>query len=298
MTASVARSPKYQLLDPLTEQQYADLREDIAESGILQPIAVDEFGTVIDGHHRQRIADELGIDYPTHQPLPTGATEAAKLDAAVKLNLMGRHQTAEQKRETIKRYLLRRPEAADRYVARLIGCGHQLVARVRVELEASGLIIQEAERVTERAGKPYAQKVRAKPDPEAVAKRQADLKNKRAKAAPKQAAERAEAEALTSANMAPGGAMQGKRQARVVATQDRIKAALTECVVALTRALQDPGLDEDLIRAELDLPNDDFRIVGTTKRLRGLTSELDARLNELKRAAKTSRIERDSADRQ
>jgi len=300
-------APKYQLLDPLTEQQYADLREDIRESGILQPIAVDEFGVVIDGHHRQRIAEELGIDYPTHQPLAAGASDGEKLDTAMKLNLMGRHQTDEQKRETIKRYLLRRPEAADRYVARLLGLSHQTVGRIRAELVASGPLDQMPERITERAGKPFKQKLRSKPDPEAVAKRQAELEAKRAKAAPKQAAKRAEQEAQEAewraAHEAIGGSARktSKPAARVIATQDRIKAAMNDCILALTRALQDPGLDVDLMAAEQALAPD-FRIIAVRRRLQARLGELTKRLAALDaeriRAEKASRMSRESPVRE
>lgn len=296
-------APKYQLLDPLTEQQYADLREDIREVGILQPIAVDEHGVVIDGHHRQRIAEELGIDYPTHQPLPIGASDTEKLDTAIKLNLMGRHQSPEQKRETIKRYLLRRPEAADRHVARLVGGSHNTVAKVRAELEVSGQIDQEGQRSTERLGKPYTHKVRSKPDPEAVAKRQAELEAKRAKAAPKQAAKRAEQqeeEQRWRADIeARGGSLRtvSTPPPRVLATQDRVKAALSECILALTRALQDPGMDADLIRAE-KLIAPDFRLPSVLKKLRGLVAEFGAKLKELEDAEKASRTVRGSPVRE
>lgn len=216
MATEPGTSP-YQMLDGLTEQQYADLRDDIAECGILQPIAVDEHGVVLDGHHRQRIARELGMDYPTYQPLPAGASEAQKLDTSLKLNLMGRQQTGEQKRELIKRYLQRRPEAADAHIARIVGCSHSTVGLVRRELEGSCQIDRMATRVGERAGKPYVQKVKAKPDPEAVAARQAELARVRTVNRAKRDGERAEAEALTQANMAPGGVMQSPRRVRAVA---------------------------------------------------------------------------------
>jgi ParB-like chromosome segregation protein Spo0J len=300
--------PKYQLLDPLTEQQYADLKEDIVERGILTPVIVDEFGEVIDGHHRKQIAEELAQDYPTHQLQP-GLSEADKLDASVALNLMGRHQSSEQKRETIRRYLLRRPEAADRYVARLIGVQHQTVGRIRVKLEAAGLIIQEAERATERLGKPYQHKVRqpkqaaSAPDPEAVAKRQADLEAKRAKAEEKQAPKRAEQEqeeARWRADIeARGGSLRevSKPPARVFATQDRIKAAMNDCILTLIRALQDPGLDVDLIRAER-IVSKDYRITDVHKRLQDKVKEFGAKLKELQDAEKASRMVRESPARE
>jgi len=48
-------------LDPKTLEE---LRESIRDNGVVVPVVVDEFGNVLDGHHRKAIAGELGIDYP------------------------------------------------------------------------------------------------------------------------------------------------------------------------------------------------------------------------------------------
>jgi ParB-like chromosome segregation protein Spo0J len=298
-----ATTPKYQLLDPLTEQQYADLREDIAERGILSPVIVDEFGEVVDGHHRRQIAEELGKDYPSHQ-LPAGLSEADKLDASLALNLMGRQQTSPEKRETIKRYLLRRPEASDRHAAKLVGCSHNTVASVRAGLESGGQIDHLDSRVGMDGRTQSARKSKASsPDPEAIAKRQADLEAKRAKAQAKQAPKRAEQEeeeARWRADIeARGGSLRNvsKPPARVFATQDRIKAAMNDCILTLMRALQDPGLDVELIRAER-IVSKDYRIADVHKRLQDTVREFGAKLKELADAEKASRMARESPDRE
>jgi ParB/Sulfiredoxin domain len=303
--------PKYQLLDPLTEQQYADLKEDIAERGILTPVIVDEFGEVIDGHHRKQIAEELGTDYPSHQLQP-GLSEADKLDASLALNLMGRKQTGPEKRETIQRYLLRLkmaglPTVSDRHVARVVGCSHNTVASVRADLEARGQIDhtefrEDSSGRRQPARKPNKAKA-APPDPEAVAKRQAELDAKRAKAAPKQAAKQAEEQAeeqkWRTDIEARGGSLRNvsKPPARVFATQDRIKAAMNDCILTLIRALQDPGLDVDLIRAER-LVSTDYRISDVHKRLQAKVREFGAKLKELQDAEKASRMVRESPVRE
>ncbi len=303
--------PKYQLLDPLSEQQYADLKEDIAERGILQPVIIDEFGEVIDGHHRQQIAEELGAGYPTHQLRP-GMSEADKLDASLALNLMGRKQTGPEKRETIRRYLLRRSDASNRHVARLVGCSAQTVASVRSDLEAGAQIEHLDFRVgsdgkSQPARKPRAPARQAAPDPEAVAKRRTDLEAKRAKqeakAAPRRA-EQQEEEARWRADIeARGGSLRevSKPPARVLATQDRIKAAMNDCALALTRALQDPGLDVDLMRAEQEIAPD-YRITAVHKRLKSLIQEFGTTLKGLDRqridAEKASRMVQESPVRE
>jgi hypothetical protein len=51
----------YQLMPPLSAEEYAALKADIAERGVQVPVEYDEHGNVIDGHHRIQICAELGI---------------------------------------------------------------------------------------------------------------------------------------------------------------------------------------------------------------------------------------------
>lgn len=85
----------YQLLPELAADDYARLRADIAERGVLVPVEVDEHGAILDGHHRQRIADELGVECPTVTRI--GMAEHEKRLHAVALNLARRHLTDAQK---------------------------------------------------------------------------------------------------------------------------------------------------------------------------------------------------------
>lgn len=50
-----------ELLPPLTDQEYAELREDIRDNGLLDKIIRYE-GLILDGRHRERICLELGIE--------------------------------------------------------------------------------------------------------------------------------------------------------------------------------------------------------------------------------------------
>ena len=55
----------YQVMRPLSEEEYRDLRDDISLRGVQVPVIVDTVGRIIDGHHRVRACIELGIsDYP------------------------------------------------------------------------------------------------------------------------------------------------------------------------------------------------------------------------------------------
>ena len=57
---------KYQVLPSMPPDQFDALNADIKERGVLVPIAIDEDGHILDGHHRYRACIELGItDFPT-----------------------------------------------------------------------------------------------------------------------------------------------------------------------------------------------------------------------------------------
>ena len=45
---------KYQVMPPLSEEEYQALKEDIAYNGIQVPVVEDTDGNIIDGHHRVR----------------------------------------------------------------------------------------------------------------------------------------------------------------------------------------------------------------------------------------------------
>ena len=79
----------YQVLAELDQAAASALRDDIARRGVLVPIDVDEAGNVLDGHHRKRFADELGLPCP--QIVRAGLDEAAKIEHALRMNLLRRH---------------------------------------------------------------------------------------------------------------------------------------------------------------------------------------------------------------
>jgi hypothetical protein len=89
------------MLPALTDEEYAALKEDIREHGILYPVIVDEDWKILDGVHRVRIAGELGIEPPVSRH--EGLTEQRKLHLAVGLNTRRRHMDAERRRELVRR---------------------------------------------------------------------------------------------------------------------------------------------------------------------------------------------------
>ena len=127
----------YQVMPELTAEEYEELKADIAQRGVMIPIEYDELGNVLDGYHRLKICEELGIkEYP--RVIRTGMTEAEKLTHARKLNMARRHLTNEQKRGLIRDQLKAMPEQSDRQIAKVLGVSHPTVAAQRRELEEVG----------------------------------------------------------------------------------------------------------------------------------------------------------------
>ncbi len=126
----------FQLLPPLTPTELGELRADIEAHGVQVPIIVDENGRVIDGHHRQRIAAQLGVPCPS--TTVTGYTGAELRDMAVRLNLHRRHLTLEQKRAALAASIKADPDLSDRQHGARIGADHKTAGVIRARLEERG----------------------------------------------------------------------------------------------------------------------------------------------------------------
>ncbi|MGH9294103.1 MAG: ParB N-terminal domain-containing protein, partial [Acidimicrobiales bacterium] len=61
---------RWQLMPPLSENEYGALKADIAERGIVVPVVIDAgSGAIVDGHHRAKAWSELraeGIRVPDY----------------------------------------------------------------------------------------------------------------------------------------------------------------------------------------------------------------------------------------
>lgn len=74
---------------PLTDEEYAKLKESIKENGQWVPIVCNPDGTIVDGHHRHQVCIELGIE-----PIFIVKTFPTKLDEkifAIEINASRRH---------------------------------------------------------------------------------------------------------------------------------------------------------------------------------------------------------------
>jgi ParB-like chromosome segregation protein Spo0J len=157
----------FQVAPALASDDLARLRTSIATNGIMVPIKIDENGVIIDGHHRQMIANQLGIDCP--QEVLAGLTDPEKIEMARTLNRDRRHLDREQKREMIAASLRRDPQLADRQHAANIGASPTTVGSVRRELQDEGAVSKLDTRIdstgrTQPASKPAQQRRTPLPD--------------------------------------------------------------------------------------------------------------------------------------
>ncbi len=129
----------YQLLPPLSPDDYAALEADIIARGVLVPVEYDEAGNILDGHHRVQICESLGlVDWPRF--VRKGLSEDEKRAHARALNLSRRHLTSAQKREIIEAQLRETPSISSRAIAARFGVDHKTVSGVRRRLEQGGEI--------------------------------------------------------------------------------------------------------------------------------------------------------------
>jgi ParB/RepB/Spo0J family partition protein len=136
-----------ELLPALTDEEYAGLRDSIRSAGIMQPLVVAwPEKVVIDGHHRLRIAIELGIaEVPVM--VEEFMNEDARLRLGVELNAARRQMSGEQKREAIAVLLKADPERSDNVLAKVVGASGMTVAAVREGLESTSQIVKSDTRV-------------------------------------------------------------------------------------------------------------------------------------------------------
>lgn len=131
----------FQVMPPLGAEDFAALKADIAARGVLVPVEYDEAGNVLDGHHRVRACQDLGIEtWP--KLVREGLSEAEKRVHARQLNLARRHLNSEQKRSLVGDQLRETPEKSNRQIAAGLGVDHKTVNAVRESLEGTGEIPQ------------------------------------------------------------------------------------------------------------------------------------------------------------
>ena len=128
----------------MTPEQYASLKADIQINGVLVPIIRTKTGETIDGHHREKIAAELGIiDIPVR--IVTGLGDEQQRLMAIRLNAHRRQLTGDQKKSLIRDELRRTPDISNNWLAELLSVDDKTVQSVRADLEAAGTITKVTE---------------------------------------------------------------------------------------------------------------------------------------------------------
>ncbi len=92
-------SSPLQVFAPLSPAVEAALRASIQRFGVIVPVVRDQHGRTIDGHHRARIAEEMGVEYKVDVRQVADDEEAHAL--ARTLNADRRHLTEEQRKEVV-----------------------------------------------------------------------------------------------------------------------------------------------------------------------------------------------------
>lgn len=123
------------IFPPLTEAEYAALRDSVSRHGVQQPVLLGEHVPLVDGHHRLMICNELAIPCPAL--LLEGLTEPAEHELAIALNASRRQLNRQQKRKLIEVELMRDPRRSDRRIAAVCGVSGKTVADVRQEVAAA-----------------------------------------------------------------------------------------------------------------------------------------------------------------
>ncbi len=127
------------LLPALTPEEYQALKADIHQNGILVPVIRTDDGETIDGHHREKIAAELGITDIPFKTVPVLGDEERR-HMAIRLNANRRQLTGEQKRQLIREELRRSPDISNNWLAELLSVDDKTVQAVRIEEETAGTI--------------------------------------------------------------------------------------------------------------------------------------------------------------
>lgn len=238
-------NPPFQLFPALDPAVEAALRASVQRWGVLVPVAKDQHGRILDGHHRSRIADELGVRYAVlvHHVADDEDAEAI----ARTLNTDRRHLTVEQRREMVA--VLREQGHSQRAIAGAVGVSRTQVRNDLAQVGTSAHL-NEPETVAGKDGKRYPAKrpERPKPTPTVFARDERQ-------------AERAQQALADLGTDAPTAAIDSKRAERLA----REKASEQR------RAEAETGIADSSTHDSAEIRYGDFRDV-----LRDLSGQADA----------------------
>ena len=140
----------FQLFDALPVHIEDALRASIERFGVLVPVAVTQDGEVLDGHHRKRIAQDLGVEFDV--TVIDVADEDEAREIAVTLNADRRQLDPERRREVVAH--LRQNGHSYRAIGEALGVSHPTVMKDAAESGGNDLPPQ-PETVRGTDGKQY-----------------------------------------------------------------------------------------------------------------------------------------------
>lgn len=127
------------LLPTTTAHEDKAHKKAIQKEGVIHPLIADEQGVLIDGIRTYKVCRELNVRDVWVVTL-TGLTKEEKRHKRLALNVNRRHLTRKQKRELLRQELLRNPAISSGHLARIVGCSHNTVQKIREEMIANGQI--------------------------------------------------------------------------------------------------------------------------------------------------------------
>ena len=133
-------SEMLQLFPALPAAIEAALRASIQRFGVIMPVVHDQHGRLIDGYHRTRLAQELGVSYRVDVLAVRDEEEAREI--AYTLNTDRRQLTPEQRQEVAK--ALREMGHSLRAIAGALGAGKSTIADDLAELSGAGQLTEPA----------------------------------------------------------------------------------------------------------------------------------------------------------
>ncbi len=134
-------SQPFQVMPPLSADDYRALSDSIRRHGVLVPVEYDEDGNILDGHNRVEICQALGVtDWPRF--VRRGMGEDEKRAYAREINISRRHLSSEQKRHVIAEQLRETPALSSRAIAARLGVDDKTVSSVRAKMTETAEIPQ------------------------------------------------------------------------------------------------------------------------------------------------------------
>ena len=138
--------PTYQVMPPLSTDDYEALKADIAANGVRVSVEFDENNNILDGHNRVAIYKELQSEGVALPPLPRvvkiGMSEEQKTEYALVVNSVRRQLSKEWKKQ--KAIDLRKAGWTQERIGRILGVPQQTLSRWLIEFTKMGKLPEES----------------------------------------------------------------------------------------------------------------------------------------------------------